>query len=167
MNFRKTIQSTLFLAMIWFIAGNRYTLSQNKLSEKNPIAACIAYYNVENLFDTINQSGSADIEFTPQGSSSWNTPEYFEKPDRLAEVISMPGTELTPDGPAIVGLSEIENETVFMNLLCQERTRNRNYQVIFIKVRDVRVIHSVVMATACTWLVSAIISQPAFFYSRT
>jgi hypothetical protein len=138
----KKAQSKIILlsliAFIFFI--HTFSLKgQNSRQENKVIPICVAYYNVENLFDTIHQSGSADADFTPQGSYGWNTERYLEKLDRLAEVISLLGQELTPDGPVIIGLSEIENEGVVWDLAHQERIRERNYQVVFIKGRDRRV----------------------------
>ena len=73
---------------------------------------CISFYNLENLFDTLDTKGINDFEFTPQGPNNWNTPKYFEKLDNLARVISEIGTDFTPHGPAVLGVAEIENETV-------------------------------------------------------
>ncbi len=140
----KTFTAVVVAAIIWLLSGNRYALAQNESTDRNLTHVCIAFYNVENLFDTIHQSGNVDIEFTPQGSNNWDTQKYFEKLDRLAEVISLLGTELTADGPAIIGLAEIENEEVVRELVRQQRIRDRNYQVIFIKGRDARISNAII-----------------------
>lgn len=103
------------------------------------LAVCIAYYNVENLFDTINDPKRNDDDFTPDGANRWNTERYFEKLDRLAEVISKMGQEITPDGPAVIGLSEVENAEVVWDLARQERIADRNYQVIHYRSPDRRI----------------------------
>ncbi|TVQ89512.1 MAG: endonuclease/exonuclease/phosphatase family protein [Bacteroidetes bacterium] len=99
----------------------------------------MAYYNVENLFDTINDPDRNDDDFTPEGANRWTSERYYEKLDRLAEVISKLGTELNPDGPAVIGLGEVENEEVVWDLARQERIRDRNYQVVYYRSRDRRV----------------------------
>jgi hypothetical protein len=91
---------------------------------------CIAFYNVENLFDTIDDPNKNDAEFLPDGSYRWSSKRYHQKLERLAEVIAGIGTEYTPDGPAILGLSEIENKAVIEELVLQPEIRSRNYQVI-------------------------------------
>ena len=37
----------------------------------------VAFYNLENLFDTINNNGSYDLEFSPQGSRNWTGNEQI------------------------------------------------------------------------------------------
>lgn len=125
--------------LILFFVCLPFSYGQESPDKAELLHVCIAYYNVENLFDTIHQSGDVDLEFTPRGSNKWDTQRYTEKLDRLAEVISRIGVELTPDGPAVVGLSEIENEQVVLDLVKQESIKDRNYQVVFIRGRDRRI----------------------------
>ena len=47
----------------------------------------IAFYNLENLFDTINSNGSYDQEFTPQGTRKWDTNKYKKKQFNMALII--------------------------------------------------------------------------------
>jgi endonuclease/exonuclease/phosphatase family metal-dependent hydrolase len=126
-----------FLFCYFLVPG--FLSAQNVDSKKQLLPVCVAFYNVENLFDTIHQSGDADFEFTPQGDNVWNTPKYLEKLDRLAEVISKVATDITPDGPAVLGLSEIENAQVLEDLVKHEKIKDRDYQVVFIRGRDRRV----------------------------
>ncbi len=77
----------------------------------------IAFYNLENLFDTINQSGKFDLEFTPGGSRAWDTEKYRAKLQKLATAIHAMSDERTPSGPAIIGISEVENESVVRDLV--------------------------------------------------
>lgn len=139
MTFPSFFGKLFWLYVLLFISWSSALYSQSERPSRSLIPVCIAYYNVENLFDTINQSGSSDAEFTPEGSYGWNTERYLTKLDRLAEVISLIGKDITPDGPAVVGLSEIENEAVVWDLVKQERIIDRNYQVIFRQGRDRRV----------------------------
>ncbi len=93
-------------------------------------AAVIAFYNVENLFDTIDDPMVRDEEFLPDGANRWNTERYLNKLDRLAQVIAGIGTDFTPDGPAIVGLAEIENRAVVEDLISQAGIKDRNYEIV-------------------------------------
>ncbi len=93
-------------------------------------AVCVGFYNVENLFDTIDQPEVNDAEFTPAGSSAWNTFRYNEKLNNLATVIFGIATDITPDGLAVLGLSEIENRQVVEDLLKTAPLNKREYAIV-------------------------------------
>lgn len=102
----------------------------SKSQEKRATVACIAFYNIENLFDTIDSPDTFDTEYTPQGSKKWDSAKYWEKISNIARVISDIGTDMTPDGPAIIGLAEVENRSVLEDLVNDPQIRNRNYQIV-------------------------------------
>lgn len=77
----------------------------------------VAFYNLENLFDTINNNGTYDLEFSPQGSRQWDGRKYWSKINNLARAITAMTTPTTPNGPAIIGVSEIENKSVLDDLV--------------------------------------------------
>ncbi|MCM1449203.1 MAG: hypothetical protein NC082_02575 [Clostridiales bacterium] len=79
----------------------------------------VAFYNLENLFDTINNNGKYDLEFSPEGSRQWNTQKYRSKIGNLARAITAMTTKTTPGGPAVIGVSEIENITVLRDLVTE------------------------------------------------
>jgi hypothetical protein len=109
-----------------------YFLQVSAQLDKNKkyLVSCIAFYNVENLYDTIDSPGVNDHEFTPNGPNQWNTLKYYKKLDRLAEVISQLGSEATPDGPAVIGLCEVENLNVLEDLVKTEKLKKNNYQIV-------------------------------------
>jgi endonuclease/exonuclease/phosphatase family metal-dependent hydrolase len=72
--------------------------------------ASIAFWNVENFFDTIPSPFYDDAEFTPRGANKWNTERYNAKIAGLARVLD----ELSAD---VVGLAEVENEAVVRDLV--------------------------------------------------
>lgn len=113
------------------LANFLFTSKVQAQAEREFKVVCIAFYNVENLFDTLDTKGVNDFEFTPEGPNNWNTPKYYEKLDNLAKVISEIGSDYTPHGPAILGVSEIENETVLEDLAMREAIASRNYQIIY------------------------------------
>ncbi|HAN76873.1 MAG TPA: hypothetical protein DCQ31_03385, partial [Bacteroidales bacterium] len=47
----------------------------------------IMFYNVENLYDTINDPSIDDEEFLPEAKKKWNTERYNKKLIDLAKVI--------------------------------------------------------------------------------
>ena len=72
----------------------------------------VVFYNVENLFDTRDDPGTGDDDFTPAGKMQWTEERYQHKLHQLAEAISMAGEEL----PVIIGLCEVENRKVVEDL---------------------------------------------------
>jgi hypothetical protein len=77
----------------------------------------VAFYNLENLFDTINNNGTYDLEFSPQGSRQWDGRKYWSKIGNLARAITNFTSQTTPNGPAFIGVSEIENRSVLEDLV--------------------------------------------------
>lgn len=100
--------------------------------------AAIGFYNLENLFDTIDSPNTNDVEFTPGGRLLWNTEKYVSKEANMAKVISLLGTELNPDGVAILGVAECENQKVLEDLVSQPTLKSRNYQIVHYDSPDER-----------------------------
>lgn len=90
----------------------------------------VAFYNLENLFDTINTNGTYDLEFSPKGARQWNGTKYWSKIHNLAFAISQMTSQTTPKGPAIIGVSEIENKSVLDDLVNDPQIRAWNLQVV-------------------------------------
>lgn len=99
---------------------------------------CIGFYNLENLFDTLDTPGVRDTEFTPTGANRYDTRVYLEKLDNLARVVSELGTDLTPDGVAVLGVAEIENRKVLEDFVFHPRIKDRNYEIVHYDSPDER-----------------------------
>lgn len=108
------------------------------LCQKEFTVACIAFYNLENLFDTLDSPDTDDLEFTPHGPNLYNSKVYWDKQQHLAKVLSEIGTEYTPDGPALLGVSEIENISVLEDLVKQPAIAQRGYRIIHQDSKDGR-----------------------------
>ena len=98
----------------------------------------IAFYNVENLFDTINNPDTFDEDFTPHGKNTYTSKIYYKKIDHIAKVISEIGFQTTKNSPVIMGLAEIENKEVVEDLVHSEFLRSRNYRIIHFDSSDRR-----------------------------
>lgn len=85
----------------------------------DPERVKVAFYNTENLFDTIRNPLISDGEYTPQGTRRWDTQRYGCKIGRIARVLD----ELDAD---VVGLAEVENEAVMRDLMFAMR-QDYNY----------------------------------------
>ena len=90
-----------------------------------PQRVTVAFYNLENLFDTIDQENN-DEEFLPEGSNRWTPERYQHKLRNMSHVISLIGG----DGPAIIGVAEIENRGVLEDLIAQDSLRDKHYDIV-------------------------------------
>ncbi|MCK5028547.1 MAG: hypothetical protein KAR57_02865 [Bacteroidales bacterium] len=87
----------------------------------------IMFYNVENLFDTYNDSLINDEEFLPTGDRFWNNHKYYSKLNNIYKVIVAVGGW---NPPAIIGLCEIENRKVIEDLVSNTPLIKFNYQIV-------------------------------------
>ena len=100
--------------------------------------AAIGFYNCENLYDTLDQENVKDEEFLPRGKKNYTPAVYLDKLGKLSDVISQLGKEVTPDGLAIMGMAEIENESVIQDLIKMPKLVDRGYKVIHYDSPDLR-----------------------------
>lgn len=98
----------------------------------------VAFYNFENLFDTIKSKNTFDEEWTPKGSQNWTGEKYRQKLQNLARVLSVIGTPENPNAPTFIGGAEIENRTVLEDLIAQPQLANLNYGIIHFDSPDNR-----------------------------
>ncbi len=100
--------------------------------------ASIGFYNLENLFDTLDTPTTNDADFLPGGRLLWNTEKYISKQANMAKVIALLGVDLSPDGLALLGVAEIENKKVLEDLVVQPALKNRKYQIVHFESPDER-----------------------------
>jgi hypothetical protein len=87
----------------------------------------IAFYNAENLFDTIDDPSINDKAYLPDSEVPWNTERYFSKLDNLGRVIAAMDTL---DFPHLLGLCEVENQRVLDDLRNNQFIKKADYEVI-------------------------------------
>ena len=63
------------------------------LADNDMMVRCIAFYNLENLFDTIHDEGKNDYEYLPDGGMKWTSMKYQHKLHNMAYAIAQLGTE--------------------------------------------------------------------------
>jgi predicted extracellular nuclease len=98
----------------------------------------VGFYNLENLFDTVNDTIINDEDFLPTGKNSWTDDKYAEKQANMAYAISQIAKEHTPAGLSVFGVSEIENKKVLEDLSKQAALADRNYQIVHFDSPDRR-----------------------------
>ncbi|MDR0712288.1 MAG: endonuclease/exonuclease/phosphatase family protein [Prevotellaceae bacterium] len=101
-------------------------------------SACIAFYNLENLFDTIKSPDSDDAEFLPDGVNKWTAQRYELKQRNMASVIRKIGADGLPEGPAILGVAEIENRLVLEDLIKTPPLNELDYGIVHYDSPDAR-----------------------------
>lgn len=95
----------------------------------------ISFYNVENLFDTIDDPRTNDNDFLPTSKNKWNSEKYNVKLRHLAQVI---GGYQNSNFADIVGLCEVENEGVLKDLIKQDSLKKGAYSIIHFDSPDRR-----------------------------
>ncbi|VBB48703.1 conserved exported hypothetical protein [uncultured Paludibacter sp.] len=135
---KTTLRVFLLLTIIFtFIScGSSQTSSASKI-KMNLQAVSVAFYNLENLFDTIN-GPNIDEEFLPDGAMKWTGYKYKAKIKNMSYAISQIGLDVTPDGVSIIGVSEIENRGVLEDLVKQPTLASRQYGIVHYESPDRR-----------------------------
>ena len=95
----------------------------------------VVSYNVENYFDCVDDSLTADEEFLPGAIRGWNYNRYRDKQHAIARVLVAIGGW---DPPEIVGLCEVESRQSLIDLVEHSSLRSLNYQFIHYESPDPR-----------------------------
>ncbi len=121
----------IFLIFITVFLFNSFNL---KAQEVKQDTLTFAFWNMENLFDTIDDPGKNDIEFTPVGRKKWTEKRLQHKLKNMSKVIKMMGKN---GGPDLLGMSEVEHQSL-INELIKNYIKNKNYGVAYKESPDKR-----------------------------
>lgn len=125
---------------------------------------CVAFYNLENLFDTEDDTLINDEEYLPD--AGWTEEKYLRKLDRMAEILSSIGRQKGLDGPAFIGVSEIENRRVLEDLVNHPRLAQHKYQILHIDGPDRRGVDVAALYKAGRFTPMLINNIPVEIYNR-
>ncbi len=101
------------------------------------MAYIVMFYNLENLYDTVDDPKTADDEYTPQGGKRWTCERYQQKLSNLSDVFA--AVSSAHNGfPVVVGVSEVENLGVLQDLASQKRLSRAHYECIHFESNDAR-----------------------------
>ena len=89
----------------------------------------VVFYNLENLFDTINDPNKNDEEYLPEGARKWTTYRYNQKLANMSRVLFDIAAE-DRNFPTVIGVSEIENRLVLEDLLATPKLAKTNYRIV-------------------------------------
>lgn len=95
----------------------------------------VMFYNVENLFDVINDPDTEDDAFTPGGEKQWTRERFEKKINDIARVVSEIGNGQLP---AVIGLCEVENIQVLKALIGSEPLSGGQYGIVHFDSYDQR-----------------------------
>ncbi len=98
----------------------------------------IAFYNLENLFDTFDDKFTFDNDFLPKSDRRWTEKRYRKKVRKLGYTISNVGVKTSKKLPAIVGLAEVENKLVIDDLLNSKFLKDTSYDYVHYDSPDER-----------------------------
>jgi hypothetical protein len=106
-------------------------------AQTKPKACAIAFYNVENLFDTVNDPEKDDDAFTSRGAYHYTSEMYRQKLHNTAFVLKAMVEQTVSGGPALLGLAEVESGKVLQDLISQPEIKGV-YQYIWFDSPDPR-----------------------------
>ncbi len=95
--------------------------------------------NCENLFDTRHDSLKQDQEFLPTSSHHWTPGRYWRKLDRIGqEIVSCGMLDGIAAMPDMVALTEVENDSVLIDLTRRSLLRQAGYEYVMTQSPDLR-----------------------------
>lgn len=162
--FKEQLPNQMKLYFFILLLVTEFSVAQKLDANKDYYFSAIGFWNVENLYDTLNDLRKNDDDFTLNGTYQWSGERYWTKIERLATVIGQIATDVTPDGLALIGLCEVENSSVLIDLIQSSHLRKRNYQYILIEGPDIRGVDPALMynpnyfvvTRACSYKISLV-----------
>lgn len=126
------MKNRIFLTLLIVVSLTMGAQAQDKKYKVHTVA----FYNVENLFDTIN-GPNYDEEYLPQ--SGYTGKKYKQKLNNLGRVLAELGTsDKQKDAPTIIGVCEVENRGVLEDLVKNYQIINKDYGVVHFDSPDKR-----------------------------
>lgn len=113
-------------------------ISTNSFSQKQYDIRSVGFYNLENLFDTENDTLIND-EASPMMEIKEGRAEIYQKKlNNMAKVISEMGTTEAKNSPVILGVAEVENRIVLEDLVANDALKDKDYNIIHYNSPDLR-----------------------------
>ena len=128
------LRKTLLLLLLFVSVG---VIAQKGNGKQYKIRT-VAFYNVENLFDTINDINKNDEASPIMEMKGDRGKVYKDKIKKLASVIARIGKEKSNTSPAIIGVAEVENRQVLEDLVNSPELKSKRYGIIHYESPDRR-----------------------------
>lgn len=127
------LQSLRFCLILLVFVSNVWSQEAKKFKIHT-----LAFYNLENFFDTINDPSTFD-ESSPMMELRTNrSAVYHKKVRNMARVIADIGADVAHNAPAILGVSEVENRSVLVDLVNDSLLLGKDYGIIHYESPDMR-----------------------------
>ncbi len=155
-------KSTIFFFLVGiFSASCSYSQNANFYKVRT-----IAFYNAENLFDTINDPKTWDDDRTPEGKDGWTGERYMKKLHHLAKALSEIGAEVTGTSPDIIGLCEVENYQVLEDLTTLTNLAKMDYGIVHVDSPDERGIDVALLYKRAVFIPEHFKNYPLYLYDE-
>jgi Endonuclease/Exonuclease/phosphatase family len=134
--------------------------------QKKFIVHTVAFYNFENLFDTIN-GPNLDEEWLPNGTQRWTSKKYNQKLQNLSKVLSEIGTnDQQKESPTFIGGCEIENRGVLEDLVKTPKLINLDYGIVHFESPDKRGIDVALLYKKKHFQPTSYVNIPLYIYKK-
>lgn len=120
----------------------------------------VMFYNLENLYDTIDDPHKNDNDFLPSSQKKWNTFTYYNKLKNISNVIIASGEWHTPD---IIGVAEVENKNCLFDLTHKTALSRKEYEIVHYDSPDRRGIDVALLYNPRTFTVTYSQALPVYF----
>jgi len=120
----------------------------------------ILFYNLENLYDTIDDPTKNDDDFLPTSPKKWNTFTYYNKLNNISKVIIASGAWHTTD---IIGVAEVENKNCLLDLTHKTALSRKQYEIVHYDSPDGRGIDVALLYNPQTFEVTYSQALPVYF----
>lgn len=124
---KKSILSSVLLLVVVAVLSS---FTHHGQQQKRYALYGVAFYNLENLFDTLHDVGKNDYEYLPDGRNKWGKMKYEAKLHNMARVLSELCSDKLPYGPAVVGVAEVENAKVLEDLVRQPALAQKGWKYV-------------------------------------
>ena len=125
----------LFILIPSLLIVLNISAQEQKLKQSRNKNFTIVFYNTENLFDYGDDPFIQDEDFTPDSEKNWDKEKYLKKIEDISKVLSSIGKK---DLPAIIGLAEVENKKVLIDMINTNNLCKGNYGIVHYDSPDKR-----------------------------
>lgn len=125
----------------------------------------IAFYNLENLFDTQNDTLTFDEDHTPEGRYHWTPDLYQKKIGNMTRVLSQIGQDVSKTSPDVIGLCEVENRRVLEDLIAHPSLRDKDYGIVHFDSPDMRGIDVALLYKKASYIPSSFKSHRLLLFN--
>lgn len=126
------LRHTFFYLLILGVLLNLTQCQPTEKTGTNGAVYRIGFYNVENLFDTVDDPNTADEEFMPTAKKKWTLERYNDKLAKIDQIIT------SIKSPDLIGLCEVENKKVIEDLINQSTNLKGKYGIVHYESPDFR-----------------------------